>query len=1030
MSTSTASIKVNHKAIAAYYETLKAYAGQVVTHETAVRSAFQNLLAETGKLHKWTLIPELTMKVKGKPIRPDGTMRDGLWFFPRGFWEAKDTDDKLDAEIKKKISNGYPTTNIIFEDTQVGVLYQNGKEVFRVKLDQPQELADLLNLFFNHTERDFEGFEEAVGDFKDRIPQLAGGFLDKITEAHKKNESFEAAFDSLLEVCQASLNPNISRAAVDEMLVQHLMTERLFERVFQNQDFVRRNVIAAEIEKVILALVIKSFNRHDFLKSLDPFYKAIEDTARTIEDFSEKQHFLNTVYERFFQGFSVKLADTHGIVYTPQAIADFMGASIVEILKTAFGLTLGSPGVFLLDPCTGTGNFAVNMMRRVAKKDLPRFYREQLFANEVMLLPYYVAAQNIEHEYFDITGEYVPFEGLCFVDTLELAEADDGTLDFMTEANTTRVRRQRKAPITIVVGNPPYNVGQLNENDNNKNRKYEIVDRRLRETYARDSKASSVSKVSDPYVKFFRWATDRLEGRDGIVCYVTNNSFVHKNAFDGMRKHLLQDFTRIYHLDLHGNVRENPKLSGTTHNVFGIQVGVGITVAVRSAKHKDRRVFYHRVPESWKKEQKLAWLSERKSIAGVDWEQLKADDRNSWLVPEYASDFETYIPIGSKETKNSKASKEGSIFWSYSLGVVTARDDVVYAFHRGELQTRLPQVVEDFNSEVDRYRRSAEDALAEGEKIDLDHFVRYDKVKWSEGLKLQLQRKNYAKYQSSKIRPCLYRPFSQRFLYYDRVLNEKIRLFPTIFPESLEAHENKLIILTGPGSEKPFMTLMTDAIVDYHVVGAGATGQCFPFYIYNQDGSNRRENLTDWALSQFSDHYGDDSITKMDIFHYIYGVLHQPGYRAKFADDLKRELPRIPSMVDFRAFSGAGEKLADLHLNYEGVEPWPLEWIESDDAPLSYRVEKMKLSKDKTTLFVNDTLTLAEIPPEAFQYRLGNRSALEWVIDQYQVSTDKRSGIVTDPNRVDDPEYIVRLVERVVRVSVETVEIVAGLPHE
>ncbi len=1018
MSTSTASIKVNHKAIAAYYETLKAYAGQVVTHETAVRSAFQNLLAETGKLHKWTLIPELTMKVKGKPIRPDGTMRDGLWFFPRGFWEAKDTDDKLDAEIKKKISNGYPTTNIIFEDTQVGVLYQNGKEVFRVKLDQPQELADLLNLFFNHTERDFEGFEEAVGDFKDRIPQLAGGFLDKITEAHKKNESFEAAFDSLLEVCQASLNPNISRAAVDEMLVQHLMTERLFERVFQNQDFVRRNVIAAEIEKVILALVIKSFNRHDFLKSLDPFYKAIEDTARTIEDFSEKQHFLNTVYERFFQGFSVKLADTHGIVYTPQAIADFMGASIVEILKTAFGLTLGSPGVFLLDPCTGTGNFAVNMMRRVAKKDLPRFYREQLFANEVMLLPYYVAAQNIEHEYFDITGEYVPFEGLCFVDTLELAESGGGTLDFMTAANTTRVRRQRKSPVTIVVGNPPYNVGQVNENDNNKNRKYEVVDRRVSESYARDSKAKLKNKLYDPYVRFFRWAVDRLQGRDGIICFVTNNSFVDQITFDGMRKHLLQDFTRIYHLDLHGNVRQNPKLSGTTHNVFGIQVGVGITVAVRSSKQKGHRVFYHRVPEDWKKEQKLAWLAERKGISGVEWQELKPDARNNWIISDNADEYSSFLPAVGDDGE--------AVFSVASLGVNTSRDNWVYDFDRRGLSGKITTLVKNYNYEV--FRLSQEDAMPG----DLDSYVNADAsfVKWTDRLKNALVRGETQKFDEAKIRHSLPRPFVKMHLYFDDLLVHRRYKQHKLFPIKEAGCENKVIAVTGIGSERPFMALCTDKIADYHLVGAGCCTQCFPYFVYDEDGTNRRENLTEWALARFRDHYGDDTITKMDIFHYVYGVLHQPSYREKFAADLKRELPRIPFMADFRAFSAAGEKLAERHLNYESIEPWPMTWLDAEGVPLSYRVEKMKLNKDGTALFINDTLTLGDIPPESFQYRLGNRSALEWVIDQYQISTDRRSGIVTDPNRVDDPEYIVRLVERVVRVSVETVEIVAGLPHE
>jgi predicted helicase len=325
--------------------------------------------------------------------------------------------------------------------------------------------------FRTPSEEDYEGFEQAVTEFKDRIPQLAHGLLAKIQDAHEKNKKFQAAFGALLELCQAALNPNISKAAVDEMLVQHLLTERLFDKIFQNQDFIRRNVIAVEIEKVIDALVSRSFNRGEFLKSLDPFYKAIANTARTIEDFSEKQHFLNTVYERFFQGYSVKVADTHGIVYTPQAIVDFMCASVEEVLKTEFGKGLGSPVVNILDPCTGTGNFIVNLLRRIDRRDLPRAYATQLFANEVMLLPYYIAAQNIEHEYYDLTGEYAPFEGLYFVDTLELAEAEQGTLSFMTEENTARVERQKKTPITVVIGNPPYNMGQVNENDNNKNRR-------------------------------------------------------------------------------------------------------------------------------------------------------------------------------------------------------------------------------------------------------------------------------------------------------------------------------------------------------------------------------------------------------------------------------------------------------------------------------------------------------------------------------------------------------------------------------
>ncbi|MCP4644825.1 MAG: N-6 DNA methylase, partial [bacterium] len=634
-------IKPGHRAIKAYYEELARYADQEVKHETAVRSAFQNLLAEAAKKRRWTLVPELAAQRGGiGRVVPDGTVRDEF-LIPRGYWEAKDTDDDLDAEIAKKIAKGYPLTNTIFEDTREGVLYQDGHEALRASLTDKKALADLLNAFLTHSEPNIDEFEKAVDEFKERVPELAFGLTEKIAEAHQHNKRFMAAFGEFFEVCKTSLNPNLSEAAVDEMLVQHLLTERLFRTIFDDADFTRRNAVAAEVEKVVDALVSKSFNRHDFLKSLDRFYVAIEDAARALEDFTEKQHFLNTVYERFFQGYSVKVADTMGIVYTPQPIVDFMCASVAEVLKAEFGKPLGSPDVQILDPCTGTGNFVVNLLRRVPKRDLPRMYREQLFANEVMLMPYYIAALNIEHAYYELTREYEPFEGLCFVDTLDMAEHAQSEFCFMTEKNTTRVERQKDAPITVILGNPPYNVGQLNENDNNKNRKYGVVDRRIHDTYADASKASNKNALSDAYVKFFRWATDRLDDRDGIVCFVSNNSFVDQLAFDGMRKHLLEDFTHVYHLDLHGNVRKNPKLSGTTHNVFGIQVGVGITVAVRKRNVtpascrqprqrpggtpeksrqdacdtagetpavKNPELHYHRVPEFWRKEEKLGML--------------------------------------------------------------------------------------------------------------------------------------------------------------------------------------------------------------------------------------------------------------------------------------------------------------------------------------------------------------------------------------------------------------------------------------
>ena len=1014
-------IKPADKAIKTYYEALQAYQRQDVEHETALRSAFQNLLEQTGRRFAWTLIPELSETAAGKAIRPDGTFRDD-YYITRGHWEAKDSHDKLEAEIGKKLAKGYPQSNIIFEDTRQAQLYQNGRQAMKVDLTDPQQLADLLNAFFAYTEPVHEDFGKAIDEFRQRVPDLALGLVEKIKAAHRDNARFIRAFDEFYALCRKSLNPNLSQAAVDEMLVQHLLTERLIRTIFDNQDFTRRNVIAAEVEKVIDALVSRSFNRHAFLKSLDRFYLAIEQAAATIESFTEKQHFLNTVYERFFQGYSVKVADTHGIVYTPQEIVDFMCASVEEVLRSEFGKTLGDEGVQILDPCTGTGNFIVNLLRRIPKRDLPRMYRQQLFANEVMLLPYYIAALNIEHAYYELTGGYEPFPGLCFVDTLDLAKGKQNTFGFMTEENVARVRRETEAPITVVIGNPPYNAWQLNENDNNKNRKYEIIDGRVSETYAKDSTATNKNALSDMYVKFFRWAVDRLNARDGIVCFVSNNSFVDQIAFDGMRKHLLQDFTRVYHLHLEGNVRQNPKLAGTTYNVFGIQVGVGITVAVRANRHRGRRLLFHRLDKTLRKEKKLAWLAQHGSVGGVKWDRLKPDDRQTWLVPVNGGEFAGFVPLGTKEGKQAS---EGAkvVFGLYSVGVKTNRDDVVYDFDARVLRERIAEFVDAFNGEVDRYRRT-------GGKAGIDNFVRYEEIKWSESLKANLRRQRYANLDEGQIRTALYRPFTRRSLCFNELLVERRYLFAQIYPTRATEGENRMIGLTSPGSEKPFMTMAADRIADIHLVGPGAGSQCFPFYVYNEDGTNRRENITDWALNHFREHYRNKKIRKWDIFYYVYGLLHHPGYRQRYAENLKRELPRIPLAPDFRAFATAGEKLARLHLDYEKLEPWPLEWIETPGVPLSYQVEKMRLAKDKRSIKVNDSLTLAGIPPEVFDYRLGNRSALEWVIDQYQVSEDQRSGIRSDPNRADDPQYIVRLIGQVVRVSAETVGTVNGLPAE
>jgi predicted helicase len=1045
-------ITPTHRSIRRYYESVAALRDQGVLNEMSVRSPFESLLQETARLKDWTFIAELSGKSGGAFIRPDGTLRDRN-SLPRGYWEAKDTQDDLDTEIKKKIARGYPLTNIIFEDTQTGVLFQSKQKINGpYSLGDPKELAALLNQFFSYVEPDIEGFEEAVDEFKERVPDLARGLVEKIQQAHKDNARFQTAFEKFFELCRTALNPNIRVEAVDEMLVQHLLTERLFRTVFNNPEFVKRNAIAAEVERVIEALVSHSFDRTEYLKSLDRFYRAIEGAARLLPDFGEKQHFLNTVYERFFQGYSVRLADTHGIVYTPQEIVNFMCASVAEVLEKEFGKSLSSPDVYIIDPCTGTGNFIVNLLRRMPGRDLPRMYREQLFANEVMLLPYYIAALNIEHAYFELTGEYEAFEGLCFVDTLDLAEHKQLHM-YMTERNAERVERQRRTPITVVIGNPPYNMGQVNENDNNKNRKYEVIDRRIQETYAASSKATLKNKLYDPYVKFFRWATDRLQGRDGIVCFVSNNSFIDQQAFDGMQENLLSDFTDLYHVDLHGNVRRNPKLSGTTHNVFGIQVGVGITVAIRLTGRGNHQLHYHRLAENWRKEQKLRWLADTCTIRGVEWEVIQP---NQWLAKGESENYGGFVPLSVKgsSARPPLAQATGVIFNSYSLGVATNRDEWAYDFSEKELPRKVRLLIRNYNYEVFRYSQESTPPK------DIDAFVNPDPrfIKWTDRLKDALVNRQTLKFDQSNVRHALYRPYTRKTLYFDRLLNQRRYQQHHIFPTPTTEQENR-IIWAKSGMDWPFFVLMADRLVDLLPQGGS---MCYPFYCYNEDGANRQENITDWALEHFREDYGDETITKWDIFYHVYGLLHHPEYRAKYAENLKRELPRIPLANDFWQFSKTGKELARLHIEYESLEPYPLKFIETGSSvaavyrppaltkgktgahraplqnaalkggatiPLSYRVEdKMRLAKDHRSLKVNDSLTLGGIPPEIFEYRLGNRSALEWVVDQYQVTEDKHSGIRSDPNRPDDPEYIVRLVGQIIRVSLETVKLVKSLP--
>ena len=999
-------LKPANAPVKAYYETLEKFGKLDFDNEGNLRRAFESLIEKCARQYNWIVVPEYPIARKGQhPIRIDAAMID-TFNLPRGYWEAKDSKDDLRAEMDKKFAAGYPRTNILFQSPTRAILFQNGRIAFDGDIADPVKLVDVLRLFFEWREPHIAEWDRAVDEFSTRIPDIAKGAMKLIEGERKSNRAFIERFAAFAEVCRESINPDLKDEAVEEMLVQHLLTERIFRRIFDNPEFTRRNVIAAEIEKVIDSLTKKYFSRDQFLKPLDPFYKAIEEAASQTSTYAEKQAFLNRVYERFFQGFNKKQADTHGIVYTPQPIVDFMVRSVEEVLKSKFGKSLSDENVHILDPFVGTGNFITRIMQQIKTSRLPQKYKNELHCNEVMLLPYYIASMNIEHAYLDRTGEYEPFEGICLVDTFELAEPKQAGFEFMSEGNTERIRRQKKAPIFVVIGNPPYNAWQESENDANRNRKYKELGKRIAETYGKKSKATNKNALWDPYVKAFRLASDKIRA-GGLICFVSNNSLIDQIAFDGMRKCLASEFDEIYTLDLGGNVRKNPKLSGTTHNVFGIQVGVSITILVKRPGHDSSKsvgtIRYARMSEEWRKEQKYSQLEQWEKVSGIEWTKITPDRNQTWLTEGLEADFDSLLPL-----------KEG-LFELNTNGVKTNRDAWVYNFDRRALKNNIKALVQNYNDELERWIKAHLD------EKQLDEFISYDdkKISWSETLKSYLRRRQKAHYSPAYIRRTMYRPYSQMWLYFDAQFNERRYLMRQALPASSDTEENVFIAERAFGSSSPFHSIATTQIPDLHLTG---DTQCFPFYTYDEDGTNRRENITDWALSQFQKHYNDDSITKWDIFHATYAVLHHPEYRSRYAANLKRELPRIPFVPEFHQYAETGHRLMDIHIRYEQQPEYPLERIEN--GKLDWRVEKMAFSKDKTELRYNSFLTLRGIPPEVYEYRLGNRSAIEWIVDQYRVSTDTRSGIVNDPNREDDPEYIVRLIGQVVTVSIETVRLV------
>ena len=1011
------------------------------TRETIVREAFKDLLKGWGRAQDLVFVAEYPLKTAARNnITVDGALLHGIRT-PLGWWEAKDADDDLDAEIAAKFKKGYPRDNIVFTDDATASLWQAGGEVLRCDMTDTAKLEKLLKLFFGFERPEIAGFRRAVEQFKTDLPAVLKGLREMIDEQHVANAAFRDAAAGFLKHAQEAINPSLTEADVREMLIQHILTEEIFGKVFDDSDFHRQNNVAKklyELEETFFTGGLKKTT----LKGLEPYYAAIRATAAQIGSHAEKQTFLKVIYENFYKVYNAKAADRLGVVYTPGEIVRFMIEGADWLCEKHFGRSLIDENVEILDPATGTGTFVCELLEhfRGQPKKLQRKYRQELHANEVAILPYYVANLNIEATYAAITGEYEEFHNLCFVDTLDnvgLHTAAHGTtadlFGSVSEENVARIKRQNSRRISVVIGNPPYNANQANENDNNKNREYPAIDKRIKATYIAESTAQK-TKLYDMYARFFRWASDRLAA-DGVLAFVTNRSFIDSRTFDGFRKTVGTEFAEAYVVDLGGDVRANPKLSGTKHNVFGIQTGVAISFFVKrqgASGKKGCRVFYARRPEMETAEEKLAWLGSARA-SRLAFEEVSPDSKANWLNLT-TNDFDQLLPIATKAAKAaSSAAQERAIFKLFSLGVVTARDEWVYDESAGALAVKVEALVAAYNADAARLKSIA-DRASVAAKLDTS-------IKWSRATKADLERGVVYGFEPSHIVTASYRPFCKMQLYYDGRLNEMRNLTTRLFGERGQI-ANPSIVFTDAGSQKPFMVQVLNGVFDYHFVGAAAAAVAMPKS--RVEGEQSVDNITDWALKQFQQHYHPGkgrkpaAISKEAIFHYVYAVLHDPVYRDKYAQNLKREFPRIPlygsSVADFEQWAAWGAELMALHIGYETAEPWPVKRTDTPDAKAGAAGQApkcvLKSLPDEGRIVVDSETVLAGIPAEAWTYKLGNRSALDWVLDQHKEKKPKDPTIREkfDTYRfAGHKERVITLLARVARVSVETVRIVDAL---
>ncbi len=893
------------------------------------------------------------------------------------------------------------------------------------------------------------------------VAKIAEKHIEQVTTLVNSDDKARKAFDRFIKGLHKDINPAVSEPQAIEMLAQHIITQPVFEALFENYAFTANNPVSKAMNSIVRLLNDK-IDEADH-RSLENFYNSVRRRAEGIDNAEAKQKIVVELYDKFFTTAFPKVKEQLGIVYTPVEVVDFIIHSVEYVLHEQFGRSLNDRGVKIIDPFTGTGTFITRLLQSGIIHDLEYKYKNEIFANEIVLLAYYIASVNIENVYHDLLGdnsEYAAFPGICLTDTFELGEQMYAKQSGRTRQkemegmetpfveNSKRVQKQLDSPITVIIGNPPYSAGQKSANDNAQNQHYPLLELQLEKTYVQGSQANLNKSIYDSYYKAFRWATDRIDSTKGIIAFITNSGWIESNGADAFRRSIVKEFKDIYVIDLRGSIRskmgnrEAARKEGG--NVFNILAGVAITILIKGEGiNKDASIHYFRIEDYLPKDEKLTFIKTKRDISALKFQGITPNAHADWINLRNESFF-SYIPI---EAKQKYDTKQHSFFSTQTCGVVTSRDVWVYNSNHCSLEEKIKAAVFFYNDEVKRIQKDAT------YKLDMNPLF----FSWDRQNKKDVEKGKLYEYEKKSIRIASYRPFMKQWLYFNRKLNNCVYQIPQLFP--FENSKNLIICLPGVGVSKDFSCILTDIIPDYEYSGKS---QCFPLYWYEErkasqaslfdDGKDkyiRHDAITDFILKRAQGQYGP-KVTKEDIFYYVYGFLHCPAYRETFANDLKKMLPRLPLVEkaeDFWAFSRAGRELAELHLGYEQVpasKEVVVDWhnmlpgIADTDTPEKlYRVVQMKFGKngkdkDKSVIEYNPYITLRNIPLRAYDYVVNGKSAIEWIMERYCDKVDKKSGIRNDANQWGiehgNSKYPLELLQSIITLSLRTLDIVDGLP--